>query len=76
MYMYTVKNFYEIPGFILTKLSRDCVFFMCIRDFFLDYCSYLKKGVFLFRACENCPFYAGVIYSWLCWVKFPGMCYS
>jgi hypothetical protein len=75
MYMYTVKNFYEIPGFILTKLSRDCVFFMCIRYFFLDYCSYLKKGVFLFIACETCTFYAGVIYSLLCLVKFPGLCY-
>jgi hypothetical protein len=30
----TVKNFYEIPGFILTKLSRDCVFFMSRRDFY------------------------------------------
>ncbi len=30
----TVKFFYEIPGFILTKLSRDCVLFMSRRDFY------------------------------------------
>ncbi len=31
---YTVKKFYEIPGLILTKLSRDCVLCMSRRDFY------------------------------------------